>query len=145
MWKKYLLSCLFPQSLYNFTSSFLTNADFSITPTKKNLDCTFVHVCVCCIQNIIQKAIESSLCAHRDWEKRPLEERAEIFRNAGDLIACKYRNDLLAATMLGQGKTIIQADVDAACELADFYHFNAQWAMVNTAFKMWNIFINLMH
>lgn len=80
-------------------------------------------------KSLIKKSIDTCLKAHRDWEKRPLEERAKIFRDAGDLVTGKYRMDILAATMLGQAKTIVQAEIDAACELADFFHFNAQWAM----------------
>lgn len=77
----------------------------------------------------IQEAINVSLEAHREWERKSLEERAGILLRAGDLVAGKYRYDLLAATMLGQAKTIVQAEIDAACELADFFRFDAQWAL----------------
>lgn len=77
----------------------------------------------------LQKAIESSQKAFRSWDATPLEKRAEIFIRAAELIRGKYRADILAATMLGQSKTIIQAEIDAACELSDFYAFNAQWAL----------------
>ena len=76
------------------------------------------------------KAIETSQKAFRLWDATPLEKRAEIFIRAADLIRGKHRADILAATMLGQSKTIIQAEIDAACELADFYAFNVQWALV---------------
>ena len=82
-------------------------------------------------QDLIKKAIDTSISAQREWEQRPLQERAEIFHKAGELVAGKYRMDLMAATMLGQGKTIVQAEIDTACELADFYNFNVQWAMVS--------------
>lgn len=75
------------------------------------------------------KAIETSQKAFRLWDATPLEKRAEIFIRAADLIRGKHRADILAATMLGQSKTIIQAEIDAACELADFYAFNVQWAL----------------
>ena len=55
-------------------------------------------------QELLNKAIEVSQEAHGDWERRTQEERAEIFLRAGDLVAGKYRMDLMAATMLGQVK-----------------------------------------
>ena len=90
----------------------------------------FLHI-VQCSQELINKAIKVSLEARRAWEAIPLQERSEIFLEAGNLVAGKYRMDLMAATMLGQGKTIIQAEIDTACELADFYRFNVQFALVS--------------
>jgi 1-pyrroline-5-carboxylate dehydrogenase len=78
-------------------------------------------------RGMLEKAIDVSQKAHHDWERRPQEERSEIFLRAADLIAGKYRMDLMASTMLGQGKTIIQGEIDTACELADFYRFNVQY------------------
>jgi len=78
--------------------------------------------------DLIQRAIDNSQTVHNEWDSRTLEERAEIFLKAADLITGKYRMDLMASTMLGQGKTIIQAEIDTACELADFYRFNVQYA-----------------
>jgi len=69
----------------------------------------------------LQKAIDVSLSVRRDWEKLPLNKKVDIFLKAGDLVSTKYRSQLNAATMLGQGKTIFQAEIDAACELADFF------------------------
>ena len=60
-----------------------------------------------------------------------MEQRAEVFVRAVELIRGKYRYDLLAATMLGQAKTTLQAEIDAVCELSDFYAFNVQWALVS--------------
>ena len=54
------------------------------------------------LQATIQKAIDVSQDVHRDWERRSLEQRSEIFLKAADLVSGKYRMDLLAATMLGQ-------------------------------------------
>ncbi|KAK2157912.1 hypothetical protein LSH36_181g01002 [Paralvinella palmiformis] len=79
--------------------------------------------------DLIKKAIDVSQAAHRTWQRIPLEQRADIFLKAADLVSGKYRMDLMAATMLGQGKTIIQAEIDATCELADFYRFNVQFAL----------------
>lgn len=56
-------------------------------------------------------------------------ERADILLHAADLAAGKYRMLLNAATMLGQGKTIVQAEIDAACELTDFFRFNSKFAL----------------
>lgn len=58
----------------------------------------------------------------------PFEDRAAIFLKAADLIAGKYRYDLMAATMLGQGKNAWQAEIDAAAELVDFLRFNVKFA-----------------
>jgi len=80
----------------------------------------------------MEKAIEVSQKAFRGWEETPLEKRAEIFVRAAELIRGKYRYEMLAATMLGQAKTIFQAEIDAVCELSDFYAFNVQWALVST-------------
>lgn len=58
----------------------------------------------------------------------PFADRAAIFLKAADLLATKYRFKLMAATMLGQGKNIWQAEIDAAAELIDFWRFNAKYA-----------------
>ena len=79
----------------------------------------------------MNKAIDVSQKAFRSWDATPLEKRAEIFLRAAELIRGKYRYDMLAATMLGQAKTIFQAEIDAVCELSDFYAFNVQWALVS--------------
>lgn len=76
----------------------------------------------------MNKAIETSLERREKWEQVPLKEKIHIFLRAADLVATKYRYDLLAATMLGQGKTVFQAEIDAAGEFADFLRFNAFFA-----------------
>ncbi|KRZ12923.1 Delta-1-pyrroline-5-carboxylate dehydrogenase, mitochondrial [Trichinella zimbabwensis] len=86
-----------------------------------------------CDKNLIRKAIDVALDSRLAWERMPLEKRAEIFFKAADLASTKYRMDLNAATMLGQvgsrGKTVVQAEIDAACELIDFWRFNAYYAL----------------
>lgn len=77
----------------------------------------------------IKDAIENCLAARKSWEAKSLQHRADIFFKAGDLVANKYRADLNAATMLGQAKTYVQAEIDSACELADFFRFNAYFAL----------------
>lgn len=61
--------------------------------------------------------------ARRDWENVPLQQKVDMFIKAGDLAATKYRFKLMSATMLGQGKTVFQAEIDAAGELADFFRY----------------------
>ncbi|VDL76292.1 unnamed protein product [Nippostrongylus brasiliensis] len=77
----------------------------------------------------IFEAIELALEARVSWERKPLKERADILLRAADLAGGKYRMKLNAATMLGQGKNIVQAEIDAACELIDFFRFNAKFAL----------------
>lgn len=72
----------------------------------------------------IERAIAGSLAAASDWARMPLADRAAIFLKAADLVATRYRVALNAATMLGQSKTLDQAEPDSACELIDFLRFN---------------------
>ncbi|SDI76268.1 delta-1-pyrroline-5-carboxylate dehydrogenase [Frankineae bacterium MT45] len=69
-------------------------------------------------------AIEAALAAAPAWRAMPYAERAAIFLRAADLLAGPWRATLNAATMLGQSKTAIQAEIDSACELIDFWRFN---------------------
>ena len=73
-------------------------------------------------------AVEASKKAKAAWEGLPWQERAGVFLKAADLLAGPWRAKLNAATMLGQGKTAYQAEIDAACELIDFLRFNVQFA-----------------
>ena len=76
----------------------------------------------------VQRAIDAAGTAHRDWSRRPFHDRAAVFLKAADLLAGPYRMILNAATMLGQSKTAHQAEIDAACELIDFWRFNVAFA-----------------
>ncbi|CDO54771.1 hypothetical protein DV495_002271 [Geotrichum candidum] len=76
----------------------------------------------------VNDAIKASLEAKRDWENAPWADRAAVFLRAAELITGKYRYDMLATTMLGQGKNVYQAEIDATCELADFLRFNTKYA-----------------
>ncbi len=76
----------------------------------------------------VRAAIDAALKAKRDWENMPFEDRAGVFLKAADLIAGPYRWSINAATMLGQGKTCYQAEIDSACELIDFLRFNVHYA-----------------
>lgn len=75
----------------------------------------------------IQAAIDTSLAARQTWAELPWTERAAVFLRMADLITHKYRYILNAATMLGQSKNAYQAEIDAACELADFLRFNVKF------------------
>jgi 1-pyrroline-5-carboxylate dehydrogenase len=76
----------------------------------------------------VEQAIEAARRAHREWSRMPWEARAAIFLKAADLLAGPWRPVLNAATMLGQSKTVYQAEIDAACELVDFWRFNVHFA-----------------
>ncbi len=75
----------------------------------------------------ITQAINASLKAKSKWAAMPWEQRASIFLKAADLIAGKYRYDMLAATMLGQSKNAYQAEIDSTCEFIDFLRFNVHF------------------
>jgi 1-pyrroline-5-carboxylate dehydrogenase len=78
---------------------------------------------------VIEKAIHESVQVRKEsWDAVPLQEKISMFLRAGDLVSGKYRMKLNAATILGQSKTVIQAEIDAAAELADFFRFNAMFA-----------------
>jgi 1-pyrroline-5-carboxylate dehydrogenase len=75
----------------------------------------------------VKQAIEAALEAKAQWEAMAWEQRAAVFLKAADLIAGPYRNELNAATMLGQSKNVYQAEIDSACEIIDFLRFNVQY------------------
>ena len=72
----------------------------------------------------IDKAVEAAKTAWKDWSEMDWVSRSSVFLRAAELLATKYRDIVNAATMLGQSKTAHQAEIDAACELIDFYRFN---------------------
>ena len=76
----------------------------------------------------VQQAIAAAAEAYPSWSQTPFAARAAIFLRAADLLAGPYRATLNAATMLGQSKTIFQSEIDAVCELADFWRFNVAYA-----------------
>jgi 1-pyrroline-5-carboxylate dehydrogenase len=75
----------------------------------------------------VERAIEAAGEAWEDWSRMPWEERAAIFLRAAELLAGPWRSTLNASTMLGQSKTAHQAEIDAACEVIDFYRFNVEF------------------
>lgn len=74
------------------------------------------------------QAIDAALAASPDWENTSFEHRAAVFLKAAELIAGPYRARINASTMLAQSKNIFQAEIDAACEFADFLRFNVAFA-----------------
>jgi len=92
----------------------------------------------------VKKAIDAAMAAKEDWANMAWEHRASIFLKIADLISGKYRAKLNAATMACQSKNAFQAEIDAACELADFFRFNVQYMteiyaqQPDSAPTMWN-------
>lgn len=76
----------------------------------------------------VAKAIELSKNAKLKWQEMTWSDRSSIFLKAADLISTKYRYDMLAATMLGQGKNVFQAEIDCVAELIDFFRFNVKYS-----------------
>ncbi len=103
--------------------------------TGKTLDAVMPH----CHRHILAKvhqagpreidsAVEAAREAQREWSTWSLADRAAVFLKAADLLASRWRAMVNAATMLGQSKTAFQAEIDAACELIDFWRFNVHYA-----------------
>jgi 1-pyrroline-5-carboxylate dehydrogenase len=102
------------------------------TSNKKSLTPPHEHKKVLGTYNIgerehVEKAIEAALNAKNEWASLPWEQRAAVFLRAADLLAGPFRAKLNAATMLAQSKNVFQAEIDAACELIDFFRFNVQY------------------
>src|SRR5690606_31030634 len=102
------------------------------TGSTKNLFPPFDHqhhlgVYHTATKDLIQDAIDSALQARVKWSQMAWEHRASIFLKAAELIAGPYRAKINAATMIAQGKTVHQAEIDAACEFIDFLRFNVQY------------------
>lgn len=77
---------------------------------------------------LVQRALDAAERSRTDWQALPWQERAAIFLRAGELLAGPWRDRINAATMLGQSKTVHQAEIDSACELIDFFRFNTHFA-----------------
>jgi len=75
----------------------------------------------------IEMAVKAALDAREKWIELPWEQRAAIFLKAADLLAGPYRALVNASTMLAHSKNVFQAEIDAVCELADFFRFNAYY------------------
>lgn len=86
-------------------------------------------------KKILAKAISTAVETQRKWDRTTLEERLRIWDRAADLMAGQYRQELNAATMLGQSKTVIQAEIDSSAELIDFIRMNAYYLKENTKYQ----------
>ena len=76
----------------------------------------------------LKLAADAAMAAKEEWANMPWEHRASIFLKAADLLTGPWRAKMNAATMLGQSKTAFQAEIDSACELADFLRYNVAFA-----------------
>ena len=76
----------------------------------------------------VRQAIDAAREARREWANWAWEDRAAVFLRAAEMLSTTWRATLNAATMLGQSKTVFQAEIDSACELADFWRFNPAYA-----------------
>ena len=92
----------------------------------------------------VNMAIDAALAARKEWAAMPWHQRVAIFLKAADLLAGPFRAKINAATMLAQSKNVFQAEIDAACELIDFFKFNAEYVtqlygeQPESAPGMWN-------
>jgi 1-pyrroline-5-carboxylate dehydrogenase len=78
-------------------------------------------------EHIVQ-AVDAARAAHHEWSRWPFENRAAVLLKAAELLTTSWRDTVNAATMLGQSKTAFQAEIDSACEIIDFWRFNAHYA-----------------
>ena len=97
----------------------------SVSPHKhQHVTATWHHATAADVHG----AIDSSKRAWKEWSEWTWEERASVFLKAADLLAGPWRDTINAATMLGQSKTVYQSEIDAACEMTDFFRFNVSFA-----------------
>jgi 1-pyrroline-5-carboxylate dehydrogenase len=111
----------------------LINGEEIHTPQRRDAVMPHRHAhvlahCSLATPELAQQAVEGAEQARRLWAELPFCARAAIFLRAADLLCGKYRDEVNAATMLGQSKTVFQAEIDSACELADFWRFNVYFA-----------------
>ena len=105
---------------------FSENFTYQICPFDHDVKVAKIHLADV---QMLQRAIDDAVEARHEWDLRPVKERANVFFNAADLLAGPWRSKILAASMLGQAKTVIQAEIDATCELIDFLRFNSKFAL----------------
>jgi 1-pyrroline-5-carboxylate dehydrogenase len=94
-------------------------------PHRHDLVLADVHAAA---ERHVEQAIAAARHAAAEWAATPWPERAAIFLKAAELLAGPWRASLNAATILGQSKSVLQAEIDAACELIDFWRFNCAFA-----------------
>ncbi|XP_044260944.1 delta-1-pyrroline-5-carboxylate dehydrogenase, mitochondrial [Tribolium madens] len=86
-------------------------------------------------KDLLNKAIDTAVETQRKWDRTPIPDRLKIWEKAASLMANEYRQTLNAATMLGQAKTVIQAEIDSAAELIDFFRLNAYFLKEATKYQ----------
>jgi 1-pyrroline-5-carboxylate dehydrogenase len=77
---------------------------------------------------LVTRAADAAVAAHEEWSRWPFADRAAVLLKAAELLTTTWRDHLNGATMLGQSKTAFQAEIDSACEIIDFWRFNAHFA-----------------
>jgi 1-pyrroline-5-carboxylate dehydrogenase len=77
--------------------------------------------------SLVDEAVAAARDAHREWSGWSFDQRASVFLKAAELLTTSWRDVLNAATMLGQSKTVFQAEIDSACEIIDFWRFNVHY------------------
>jgi 1-pyrroline-5-carboxylate dehydrogenase len=80
----------------------------------------------------VDSAIQAALAARDEWAATPFADRASIFLKAADLLSSRYRYELIAWTIAGQGKNAWQAEIDAAAELCDFWRYAEQFQVASS-------------
>lgn len=103
---------------------FTGNTDVAVMPHNHQHKLAVYHKAG---EKEVKMAIEAAIKAHRDWAEISWVERLSISLKIAELISKKYRGLINAATMLGQSKNVMQAEIDAACETIDFLRFNAHY------------------
>ncbi|EFA05239.1 delta-1-pyrroline-5-carboxylate dehydrogenase, mitochondrial [Tribolium castaneum] len=86
-------------------------------------------------KDLLNKAIDTAVETQKKWDRTPIPDRLKIWEKAASLMANEYRQTLNAATMLGQAKTVIQAEIDSAAELIDFFRLNAYFLKEATKYQ----------
>lgn len=104
----------------------MTNTSWDIVPPHDHQN--LIAQMATADEQSVHDAIDAALAAQDQWAATPWWERAAVFLRAADLATGKYRDELVATTMLGQSKTFHQAEIEAACEVADFFRYNAYHA-----------------